>query len=137
MAAPVFKYIPSLSKNLILNSAKCSPLTTKYSSRKNHNLFREVPEEKIVLADSGSTIVCWHPEQSFPYEHSLPLPIKSCNVNQVLKDSTQEAVDELLNSKPQFQREYLMKVTSTTKHRWFPRPGKKFAKKTDPDREYL
>lgn len=74
---------------------------------------------------------------SFPYEHSLPLPTKSCDVNQVLKESMQDDVKELLQTKPQFQREYLMKVTSTTKHRWFPRPGKKFAKKTSPDREYL
>jgi len=133
----MLKSISLVPRTHLLNIAKCSPLLTKNSSRKNHNLFREVPEEKIVMADNGSTIVCWHPEQSFPYEHSLPLPTKSCDVNQVLKESMQDDVKELLQTKPQFQREYLMKVTSTTKHRWFPRPGKKFAKKTSPDREYL
>jgi hypothetical protein len=37
----------------------------------------------------------------------------------------------------QQQRQYLMKLTATTKHRWFPKLGKKFAKKNKPDREFL
>jgi len=137
MAAPILKFVTYVPKSLVLNISKCSPIVMKDWSRKNHTLFREVSDEKIVMADNGSTIVCWHPEQSFPYEHSLPLPKQSCDVNQVLKDSITEDVNELLNSKPQFQREYLTKVTATTKHRWFPQPAKKFRKKTKPDREFL
>lgn len=28
----------------------------------------------ITSADHGRTIVCYHPERDFPYEHSLPMP---------------------------------------------------------------
>ncbi|GAV05416.1 hypothetical protein RvY_15555 [Ramazzottius varieornatus] len=28
----------------------------------------------VLSADQGRTIVCYHPERPFPYEHSLPVP---------------------------------------------------------------
>jgi hypothetical protein len=31
--------------------------------RSNHIIQKENPEEKIVMADNGDTIVCWHPQQ--------------------------------------------------------------------------
>ena len=31
-------------------------------------------EEKVVLNEDGSIIVCWHPEPKFPYELTQPIP---------------------------------------------------------------
>ena len=65
------------------------------------------------------------------------MPIKMTDVNQVLKIQEDDTEELLAFQKEQFKREYLMKMTATTNHRWFPRLGKKFAKKTKPDREFL
>lgn len=65
------------------------------------------------------------------------MPIQSNDVTSVLKTQATDIAEVFHFEKPQQQREYLMKTTATTKHRWFPRPAKKYAKKTKPDREFL
>lgn len=94
----------------------------------------------MVVADGGRTLVCWHPEPAFPYEHSLPLPkaidtetsvIKSVNVKDI------RDISHLEGMKEELAREQLMKMTYTNKHRWFPRLQKKKAKKTPSERPYL
>lgn len=106
-----------------------SSLSQQYSSK---------PTTQVVLADDGRTLVCWHPEPEFPYEHSLPLP-EETKVTAIMKgmDRGLRDVSHLEDMKEQFAREELMKMTSTTKHRWFPRLQKKKAKKTPMDRPYL
>ena len=74
----------------------------------------------------------------FPYECSLPLPSteKISSVNSVLKITDADYKDAFAFEKPHFQREYLMRVTATTKHRWFPRP-KSRTREFKHDREFL
>jgi len=74
----------------------------------------------------------------FPYECSLPLPTsdKASSVSDVLKVTEEEYKEVFAFVKPQFQREYLMRVTATTKHRWFPK-NRSREKRPEPDREFL
>lgn len=74
----------------------------------------------------------------FPYECSLPIPTNTIDVNKMLKMQTNAVAEIFHFQSPQQQREYLTKVTATTKHRWFPRLAVKYSRKnTKPDREYL
>lgn len=91
------------------------------------DLRGEVPgyrEERIVLSDDGAIIACWHPQPKFPYELSRPIPRSTENsTSSVMNTQVTEEMKELYHHKPErFQRRDLMKVTSTTKHRWFPHP---------------
>ncbi|KAK9502961.1 hypothetical protein O3M35_011637 [Rhynocoris fuscipes] len=95
-------------------------------------------EDPIVITNDGSTIVCWHPEKEFPYEFTKPLPvITNDKVSSVLKTSEKDAYKVFKKQSPESVREELMKMTYTTKHRWFPRSRDKKAKKTPKDRTYL
>lgn len=102
--------------------------------------IRSKSDRSIVVTDDASTIVCYHPQSSFPYEFTLPLPETKVPDNSVLCVQNKENVHEIF-SKPNnnlIQQE-LMKVTYTTKHRWVP-PKKwkrRFAHKKTVDREYL
>jgi len=31
-------------------------------------------DAKITVTNDGQTVVCWHPTEHFPYEHSRPIP---------------------------------------------------------------
>jgi len=79
-------------------------------------------EERIVLSDDGAIIACWHPQPKFPYELSRPMPRSSENsTSSVMNTQVTEEMKELYHHKPErFQRRDLMRVTSTTKHQWFP-----------------
>ncbi|KAK3917422.1 39S ribosomal protein L42, mitochondrial [Frankliniella fusca] len=104
------------------------------------NSYSSTASTQVVVGDDGRTLVCWHPEPEIPYELTSPLPkeeeieqsvISALNVNDKRNVSRLEAMKE------EFARQELMKLTHTTKHRWFPRPKKRFAKKTPMDRPYL
>lgn len=97
-------------------------------------------ERAIVVTDDASTIVCYHPESTFPYEFTKPLPVNSVQDNSVLRVQNKDFVHEVF-SKPnkEIVQQELMKITYTTKHRWVP-PKKwkrKFAHQKLVDREYL
>lgn len=96
-------------------------------------------QERIVVTDDGSTIVCWHPEQPFPYECSKPIPETTQETNSVLKvQSLSDIYDVFKPKSEEHTREELMKITSSTKHIWFPRGKKTYKKKPWPkNREYL
>nr|BAH72467.1 ACYPI009119 [Acyrthosiphon pisum] len=85
-------------------------------------------ERAIVVTDDASTIVCYHPESSFPYECTKPLPVNKVQDNSVLKVQNKDFVHEVF-SKPnnEIVQQELMKMTYTTKHRWV--PPKKMEKK--------
>jgi len=94
----------------------------------------------IVVTDDASTIVCYHPETTFPYEYTKPLPENKVSHNSVLCVQNKEYVYEVF-SKPnnELVQQELMKMTYTTKHRWVP-PKKwkrRFAHQKIKDREYL
>lgn len=96
--------------------------------------------ERIAVTDDGTTVVCWHPEKPFPYECTRPIPEDSQpEANTVLKVQNLAEVINVFKPKTEEQtREELMKMTSSTKHIWFP-PGKKhYKKKPVPrNREFL
>lgn len=101
---------------------------------------RSKSNHSIVVTDDASTIVCYHPQNPFPYEFTLPLPENKVPDNSVLRVQNRENVYEVF-SKPnnQLVQQELMKMTYTTKHRWVP-PKKwkrRFAHKKIVDREYL
>uniref|UniRef100_A0A8D8TSN2 Large ribosomal subunit protein mL42 n=1 Tax=Cacopsylla melanoneura TaxID=428564 RepID=A0A8D8TSN2_9HEMI len=106
-------------------------------------LRRIIPlTHKIAVTPDGTTVVCWHPEPPFPYEHSLPLPVTEQSTNSVLKVQNVDEVYEIFKpKKPEFVRQDLMNITFTNKHRWFPLKKKyqkkRFFKPLVPDREYL
>ncbi|XP_043234727.1 39S ribosomal protein L42, mitochondrial-like [Amphibalanus amphitrite] len=107
-------------------------------------------EHKVVVSSNGSTIVCWHPEQDFPYECSKPLPAEESLTDQTaLRAPFTDALDASLQGVQRYKhmfvrrsdkqvREELMKLTHTNKHIWFPHTGVKYRKKNPPrDREYM
>lgn len=86
----------------------------------------------VVLTDDGSTIVCWHPEQPFPYEHSKPI----VRPDPELKESDSALkVQVRLDHKHRYRQlnkppfEELQEITYTTKHQWYPNSKDKYAKK--------
>lgn len=84
-------------------------------------------------------VVCWHPEQPFPYECSLPLPEEKTDTA-VLRIGEKEIKDIFWKKKPFEVVEELAKVTYTTKHKWYPTTGTrkdKTMRKILPDRPYL
>lgn len=94
----------------------------------------------IVLTDDGSTIVCWHPEQEFPYEHTKPLPKVDPKLNE--EDSALKLQVRLDNISRWYRNERLeiealTKLTYTTKHRWYPKNEKYKDPNPPVDREGL
>jgi len=96
-------------------------------------------EEAVVVTDDGSTIVCWHPEPKIPYHLTKPLPDVVEETDSVLKVQYNKEMKQLFRREhPFFVNKELRELTFTTKHPWYPRPGKRFAKKNPPrDREYM
>ncbi|XP_055686902.1 39S ribosomal protein L42, mitochondrial [Lutzomyia longipalpis] len=96
--------------------------------------------ESIAVTDDGSTFVAWHPKTQFPYEFSKPIPPPVVRDNSsLLKDNAINTAMQAFKGKhAEVAREELMRITHTTKHRWFPRARDKKAKKDTPmDRPYL
>ncbi|KAK8729128.1 hypothetical protein OTU49_008639 [Cherax quadricarinatus] len=96
-------------------------------------------EEAVVVTDDGNIVVCWHPELKVPYEMTKPLPEPPQDTDSLLKVQYSKEMKQLFQKKhPYFINKDLRELTFTTKHRWFPRGEKRFAKKNPPrDREYL
>ncbi|GAB0096256.1 mitochondrial ribosomal protein L42 [Sergentomyia squamirostris] len=94
----------------------------------------------VTVTDDGSTLVAWHPKPDFPYEFSRPLPppMERDNSSLLKKSALNTAMQAFSTKHPEVAREELMRLTHTTKHRWFPRSRDKKAKKDTPmDRPYL
>ncbi|BFG05918.1 39S ribosomal protein L42 mitochondrial [Drosophila madeirensis] len=93
----------------------------------------------VAITKNGKTIVAWHAETAFPYEHSKPLPtVAEVRTSAVIKESALKTAMSAFHRKhPEQSRYELSKLTHTTKHRWFPRTRDKKAKKTPMDRPYL
>ncbi|XP_067634452.1 large ribosomal subunit protein mL42 [Eurosta solidaginis] len=95
--------------------------------------------EKIAVTNDGDLIVAWHPNTPFPYECSKPIPkAVDTQTGMLIKEAAlRNAMSAFKDKKPEIARQELMKLTHTTKHRWFPRARDKRAKKTPMDRPYL
>ena len=79
-------------------------------------------EERVVVTSDGAVICCWHPQPKFPYECTKPIPRADVSTTtSPLKIQVTEDMKELFHHKPErLQRRDLMRLTWTTKHRWFP-----------------
>lgn len=95
--------------------------------------------EAVAVSSNGKTIVAWHPEPEFPYEFTKPLPtVEEKQSSSLLKEEALgNAMSAFKEKRPEVAREELMRLTHTTKHRWYPRSRDKKAKKTPMDRPYL
>merc|ERR1711974_149040 len=92
------------------------PQMSAYRGVRNSTPYRE---EKIVTNEDGSIIICWHPEPKFPYEFTQPVP-RSIPTQQTMKVQAVADMKELYHHKDErLQRRDLMRLTWTTKHRWF------------------
>lgn len=102
-----------------------------------HAKYSTLPTEAVIFTEDDRMVVCWHPEQPFPYECSQPLPEEKPENTSVLCIGDRDVADVFRKKKPYQVVEELAKVTYTTKHRWYPRSRDKRAKDTKPDRSYL
>uniref|UniRef100_A0A1A9UJ00 Large ribosomal subunit protein mL42 n=1 Tax=Glossina austeni TaxID=7395 RepID=A0A1A9UJ00_GLOAU len=95
--------------------------------------------EAVAITKNGKTAVAWHPDPSYPYEYTKPLPnfIEEDASRIIKEESLRTAMSAFKEKRPEVAREELMRLTHTTKHRWFPRARDKKAKKTPMDRPYL
>lgn len=93
----------------------------------------------ITVTGDGKTIVAWHPDITFPYQFSRPIPDTVSNdFGSLLKENSLTTAMRAFKQKyPEVARQELMNLTHTTKHRWFPRSRDKRAKNTQMDRPYL
>ncbi|XP_043681464.1 39S ribosomal protein L42, mitochondrial [Vespula pensylvanica] len=99
--------------------------------------YSTLPPEVVVFTDKDM-IICWHPDQGFPYECSKPiLEEQVLTSNTVLKIGEKDIQDVFRKKKEDDVIAELAKLTFTTKHKWYPRSRDKKAKKTEPDRPYL
>ena len=109
--------IPGLSP---LARFTCRSFSTSLpvSARKVTKPYRE---ERVVLTSDGAVICCWHPQPKFPYELSRPIPrSEMTGTPSPLKVQMTDDMKELYHHKPErFHRRDLMRLTWTTKHKWF------------------
>ncbi|XP_078042962.1 mitochondrial ribosomal protein L42 [Augochlora pura] len=120
-----------------MNRALCFARALNFTS-KRYSSSGKLPIDLIVPLNK-EMIVCWHPEQEFPYECSLPLPEETQPVsNSVLCVGGKEIADVFHHKRREEVIEELAKIAYTTKHRWYPR-GKKSrrVRKAEPERPYL
>ena len=115
----------------------------------NVQFFRNYRTDRVVTTPDGSIVVAWHPEPKFPYELSSPMPRKSSlemsdsvgmAESSKLKVNYVQDMKELYHKKHErLVRRDLMRLTWTTKHRWFIRQGyrKEAARKNPREKPYL
>ena len=78
-------------------------------------------EERIAVTEDGAVLACWHPPPKFPYEMTRGLPVQERAASSPLKVTVTEDMKELYHHKHErFARRDLMRITWTTKHKWFP-----------------
>ncbi|XP_037519104.1 39S ribosomal protein L42, mitochondrial [Rhipicephalus sanguineus] len=118
----------------------CAP-HQRQSCSTSQVLQKSQSKERIVLTDDGSTIVCWHPQEEFPYEHTKPLPHirpKLDEANSALKLQYRLEEAETIYRNDRLEIEALTKMTYTSKHRWYPNNKKKYLDPNPPiEREGL
>ncbi|XP_014678414.1 PREDICTED: 39S ribosomal protein L42, mitochondrial-like [Priapulus caudatus] len=113
----------SLQKTSSVQSRSCSSV----SSRDTLN------EDRIVLTDDGSTIVCYHPAKEFPYEHTRPL---SRNEDELRAGESVLNVQHLEEYRRRYEvtrqgptRTELVSMFNNARHLWFPNNKKKRARR--------
>uniref|UniRef100_T1KFJ6 Large ribosomal subunit protein mL42 n=1 Tax=Tetranychus urticae TaxID=32264 RepID=T1KFJ6_TETUR len=75
---------------------------------------------RISLTDDGRTIVMYHPEPSFPYEHTKPLPVEEPKLKEedsVLRVDLREDVDDIMFGRD-LTAEELIRLTNQSRRFW-------------------
>ena len=102
----------------------CPGLTRGLTSSAVLGVRRPSPayrEESIAVTEDGAVLACWHPPPKFPYEMTRGLPVQERAASSPLKVTVTEDMKELYHHKHErFARRDLMRITWTTKHKWFP-----------------
>ncbi|CAI9721331.1 Hypothetical predicted protein [Octopus vulgaris] len=114
-------------------------LPTRHNSSGNAH-FKSKKNVLVGTTDDNMTFVCWHPEIPFPYEYSKPLPRKLPEIQEAESPmKVQHLLAEKLRLRPDGPtNQELANIFFTTKHRWFPKPEKRYKKPNEPkDRERL
>uniref|UniRef100_A0A8R1TXN4 Uncharacterized protein n=1 Tax=Onchocerca volvulus TaxID=6282 RepID=A0A8R1TXN4_ONCVO len=79
------------------------------------NVIEAFSEPHTVVCKSG-VVACWHPERSFPYEHSKPIDLKKIETE---KQCIADLQGSLSRTGP---RNYLLReIFYTGKHEWYTR----------------
>lgn len=111
----------------------------QFSNFSSSSVFRaNTKYPQIVVSKDGATVICYHPEEKFPYEHTKPLPRKEDEMREGESALKIQLLDDY-NSRyrpngPTNQE--LMKMFYTTRHVWDPKPRKRRIKTSPPrDRE--
>jgi len=120
----------------MLSTRLWSTLGRPLARLSSSTIMPSLPEssERVVVADGGRTIVCWHPEEPFPYEFTQPLPVSAPAPEVTLLKDLKFSYRDM---SPEETRNKLAKLTYTTKHAWFPKSRLRKRKNIVPDREYL
>jgi len=123
MAASMVRPLPKIFQSLtqILGSRSSQQLTCAYATSS-----KKISGPAIVVSEDNSTIVCWHPEPEFPYEHSKPLPIKRQELEQgdsVLKVQYIEDYENRHRPTGPTRLE-LEEMFFVPKYEWLPKPRK-------------
>ncbi|KAI1291889.1 39S ribosomal protein L42, mitochondrial [Halotydeus destructor] len=110
--------LANIRRFCLLNASK----SMRYSNIIRCSSFKTFENSPIQISvtDDGKTIVCWHPEKKFPYEHSKPLPVmesKFIEEESVLKLKHLEETDDILHKKD-YSEEELMQLTYTPRTTW-------------------
>ncbi|KAK3579393.1 hypothetical protein CHS0354_029700 [Potamilus streckersoni] len=146
--AAFMQQVTALSEIRLLNFLKRTIDCTRYisyrqvssSSSGNDNRFGGHREPLVGLSVDGSTVICWHPELTFPYEHTWPVPRYDPEIRE--GDSVLR-VQLLKEDKMKYHQTgptdvELANMFFTTKHRWYPKPEKMYRKRNPPkDRDGL
>uniref|UniRef100_A0A0N5CFX2 Large ribosomal subunit protein mL42 n=1 Tax=Strongyloides papillosus TaxID=174720 RepID=A0A0N5CFX2_STREA len=84
------------------------------------NLEAEAKKNHIVVTKSG-TVLCWHPEQEFPYEHSLPVQKTTCSAKSpLLNELKKKYPSRVISSKGPTNKD-LQEIFYTNKNEWYSR----------------
>jgi len=99
-----------------------SSILSRTSSKSPSSSSSGYRDERIVVTEDKTVIACWHPPPQFPYEMSRPIPRQeNTGSSSPLKVQVTDDMKELFHHKhDRFLRRDLMRITWTTKHRWFP-----------------
>lgn len=124
---------------LMSSIAKCiSRQLRAYSASSKTALGGQSLVDKVVTTSDNSTFVAYHPTRDFPYEMSRPLPPLAKPNNLLIKEETIRMATQAFHKKrPEFVIQEFTRITSTTKHRWYPRSRDRKNKKSERQREYL
>ncbi|KAK2156333.1 hypothetical protein LSH36_216g06071 [Paralvinella palmiformis] len=90
----------------------------------------------VAVSPDQTAYICWHPEPEFPYEHTRPVPRNVGQLEEsdsVLKVQHLQATRNIHATGGPSNRE-LKEMFFTTKHKWHPKPRRRFAK-TDTGRD--